>query len=108
HRLAGIGSFRWRPKSSQIECSPEILQISNIGCSAGPPSARELLKCVYPADRTSRLHAVRDALGGARIDLDHRIVTPKGEIRTVSLQGELIGADGTPRYLQGSCQDITE
>jgi len=107
-RLAGIGNFRWRPKSSHIECSLEILQISGIGCSAGSPSARELLKCVYPADRTTLLRAVRDALGGARIDLDHRIVTPKGEIRTVSLQAELIGADGAPRYLQGSCQDITE
>ena len=107
-RLAGIGSFRWRPRSPQIECSPEVLQIFAIGGGTSRYSARDLLRRVYPADRAVLIRAVRDALDGAEINLDHRILTPKGEIRTVSLQGELISANGAPRYLQGSYQNITE
>jgi signal transduction histidine kinase len=108
HRLAGIGSLRWRPKSPQIEYSAEVLQIFAIDGSTTRYSARDLLRRVYPTDRAALIRAVRDALDGAEINLDHRILTPKGEIRTVSLRGELMGANGAPRYLQGCYQDITE
>ena len=84
-RLAGIGSFRWRPKSLQIECSSEVLQMFAIGANTNHYSARDLLRRVYPTDRAVLIHAVREALDGAGINLDHRILSPNGEIRTVRL-----------------------
>src|SRR6266702_3048778 len=47
-RLAGIGSIRWRPKSLQIECSPEVLQMFAIGDNTNSYSVRDLLRRVYP------------------------------------------------------------
>ena len=54
------------------------------------------------------LAEVRAGLAGERVDLDHRVLAPDGEIRTLSLRAErALAQDGTP-YLQGSFQDITE
>ena len=59
-------------------------------------------------DWPALIRAVRDALRGANTELDHRIITPQGEVRTLSLRCEAISAEGAPKYLQGSYQDITE
>jgi CheY-like chemotaxis protein len=107
-RIAGLGNFLWTPKSPRIECSPEMLSMFGIGSISGPHSARSLLRHVCATDRAMLIRAVRDAFAGARIELDHRIVTPLGEVRTLSLRAEVLGADGAPRYLQGSYQDVTE
>jgi two-component system, cell cycle sensor histidine kinase PleC len=40
--------------------------------------------------------------------VDHAIVTPQGEVRILSLRGEMIGIAGLARYLRGSYQDVTE
>jgi CheY-like chemotaxis protein len=107
-RVAGLGSFRWMPKSPRVECSPELSSMFGVGSNTGFHSARRLLRHVFAADRAALIGAVRDALAGASIELDHRIITPLGELRTLSLRGEVISAGGAPKYLQGSYQDITE
>ncbi len=107
-RVAGLGDFRWLPKNRRIECSPEMSRMFGVCSSIAAHPARDLLRHVLPADRAELIRAMREALCGADIKLDHRIVTPQGEVRTLSLRGETIGVDGLPRYLRGSYQDITE
>jgi len=106
-RIAGLGNFLWMPRSPLIECSSEMLSVFGMGNSPAPQSVRTLLRHVFSTDRAMLIRAVRGAFEGSRIQLDHRIVTPLGEVRTLSLRAEVVGADGAPRYLQGSYQDIT-
>jgi signal transduction histidine kinase len=107
-RIARVGDFRWIPKSVRVECSPEMCQLFGVKDNAGIHSARSLLRRVLPKDRAALIRALRDALCGAAIELDHRIVTPQGEIKTLALRGEVISAEGTPKYVQGSYHDITD
>src|SRR5437588_632977 len=67
-----------------------------------------LLRRVPGPDRKAVIHALRKALEGEKIDLDHRVVTAGGEIRTLYLRAETTADGDEPPYLQGSCQDITE
>src|SRR5947207_8493389 len=67
-----------------------------------------LLGRVPGPDRKAVIHALRQALEGEKIDLDHRVVTAGGEIRTLYLRAETTADVDELPYLQGSCQDITE
>jgi hypothetical protein len=42
------------------------------------------------------------------IELDAPHYDPRGGVRTVLLQGEVLGAEGIPQFLHGSYQDIAE
>ena len=79
-----------------------------LSAGAGLRSARSLLRRVPAADRAELIEEVRNTLAGASMRLDHRVVTTEGDVRTLSLRGEAVSADGAPKYLQGSYQDITE
>ncbi|HJU19138.1 MAG TPA: hybrid sensor histidine kinase/response regulator, partial [Stellaceae bacterium] len=105
-RIAGLGNFRWMPGSAAIECSAEVLRI--LGLDGGRLSARALLRRIPADDRAIVIRAVREALAGAPIALDHRVLTRDGAVRSLSLRAELSSAADGPRFLQGSCQDITE
>jgi signal transduction histidine kinase len=107
-RISGLGHFRWSPNKPRVECSPELSQMLGMTDATATHSAKSLLRRVFPADRPALIRAVREALQGVRIELDHRIVTSAGCVRTLLLRGEFLGDEGTPKYLHGSYQDITE
>jgi hypothetical protein len=54
------------------------------------------------------IRAVRSALMAERVELDHQIITLRGEVKTCSLQCEVIITEGAQKCLRGSYQDITE
>jgi signal transduction histidine kinase len=107
-RIAGIGNFRWLPRTMLIECSAELCRMFGLGDGAGWVSVRSLLRRLPAADRRAALRAVRSGLAGEKIDLDHRVGRPGEEVRTLCLRAELTTADNETAYLRGSFQDITE
>jgi signal transduction histidine kinase len=107
-RIAGIGNFRWLPRTMSIECSPVLCRLFGFSNCAGWISIRSLLRRIPTADRRAVLRAVRRGLGGETIDLDHRVELPGGEQRTLCLRAEVATADDDTIYLRGSFQDITE
>jgi signal transduction histidine kinase len=107
-RIAGIGNFRGLPHTASIECSAELCRMFGLGDRAGSVSIRSLLRRIPAADRRAVIRAVRGGLNGERIDLDHRVVTPGGEVRTLCLRAEVAVADDDTVYWQGSFQDIAE
>jgi len=107
-RIAGVGNFRWLPQSKLIECSAELCRMFGLGDRARSVPVLALLRRVPGPDRKAVIHALRQALEGEKIDLDHRVVTAGGEIRTLYLRAETTADGDEPPYLQGSCQDITE
>ena len=107
-RIAGIGSFRWLPRTTSIECSEELCRMFGLADCAGWVSVRALLRRIPAADRIALLRAVRGGLDGEMIDIDHRVLPPGGEMRTLCLRAELATGDDETVYLRGSFQDITE
>src|SRR5204862_6209400 len=107
-RIAGVGNFRWRPQTGRLECSAELCRMLGLGPDMMTLPIKSLLRRIPAEDRRAVLAAVRAGLAGERVDLDHRVLAPDGEIRTLSLRAErALAQDGAP-YLQGSFQDITE
>jgi len=107
-RISGLGHFRWTPNKPRVECSTEMSQMFGISGGTATHPAKSLLRRVFPADRAALIRALRSAFRGVRIELDHRIITSDGNVRTLLLQGEVRGAEGLPKYFHGSYQDITD
>ncbi len=107
-RIAGIGNFRWLPHTMSIECSAELCRMFGFGERARSVSVRSLLRRMPATDRKAVIRAVRRGLEGEKIDLDHRVVPPGGEVLNLCLRAEVAAAGDETAYLQGSFQDITE
>jgi PAS domain S-box-containing protein len=69
-----------------------------------------LEELIHPEDRQMVARARDEALsGGARYDVEYRVVRPGGEVRIVHSQGDVKRDEsGRPRSLFGTLQDITE
>ncbi|MHC1728852.1 MAG: PAS domain S-box protein [Syntrophobacteraceae bacterium] len=65
---------------------------------------------IHPEDRLRVSEAVVEALrGGARYDLEYRLIGHNGEVRFVSSRGDVTwDKEGRPRRIFGMIQDITE
>jgi PAS domain S-box-containing protein len=107
-RIAGVGNFRWLPQTKLVECSAELCRMFGLGERARSLSIRSLLRRMPSPDRKAVIQALRRALNGAKVDIDHRVVTGDGEVRTLYLRAEIAADADEAAYLQGSCQDITE
>jgi signal transduction histidine kinase len=107
-RIAGVGNFRWLPQAGLVECSAELCRMFGLGEHARSVPFRSLLRRIPAADRRAVTGALRRGLEGANVDLDHRIVTSAGHVRTLYLRAEISAVEDEIAYLQGSCQDITE
>src|SRR5207253_3897893 len=70
----------------------------------------DVQELLHPADRQLRAAAVAEALrGGARYDVEYRVVRPNGEVRFVHSRGDVVKDEsGRPRRVFGTVQDITE
>ncbi|MEO8194242.1 MAG: PAS domain S-box protein [Gemmatimonadales bacterium] len=108
-KLTRLGSWEWNIDEDVVHSSEEFDLI--IGETSGLPlTAESVLGRVHSEDRD----ALRKAVVTARrtrepFGLDHRIVTPAGETRTVHTVGEIVtDEDGRPRSMIGSCHDVTE
>jgi signal transduction histidine kinase len=106
-RIAGLGSFCWRPGDPAVECSQEVLRIFGIDGNAAP-SARALLRRIPSEERAGLFRALREAFHGSPVALDHCVTASDGTVRTVCLRVEFAGGPGEAKSLHGSCQDITE
>ncbi|GAA0662538.1 PAS domain S-box-containing protein [Sphingomonas insulae] len=95
---------------------PEQVLTASSGCKRifGRPTAEpftydELLASVHPEDRPAMQAAVlRTIEHGDPYHIEYRILTPAGEQRWVSVQGDLQHrADGTPLAMSGFSTDIS-
>jgi len=65
---------------------------------------------VHPDDRQGAVDALAEALrGGARYDVEYRVVHKDGQVRIVHSQGDVTRSDtGLPRRIFGTMQDVTD
>jgi len=108
-RIAHIGSWDWDIPADHVSWSDELHRIYGL-----EPGSREItydtfLELVHPEDRDRVKARVEEAYAsGAPFEIEHRIVRPDGELRTLHAHGSVVAdAEGRPVRMVGTGQDIT-
>src|SRR5262249_42169677 len=109
-QIARLGSWEWDTRTNRVRWSDQIYRILGLSRSPAGPTYEELFEVVLPEDRAPLLRAVFAALTqGTPFSIDHRIVLPGGEVRTVNEQAEVVcDENGSPLRFLGTVLDITE
>jgi PAS domain S-box-containing protein len=107
----GLGWWALAPDDDDmILCSPQTHRIYGLTPGKSKVKSATLRMIIHPDDRAGVAEARRAALaGGARFQVEHRIVRPDGVLRWV-LQAAVVEWDdaGLPVRLLGIIQDITD
>ncbi|MEJ7763255.1 MAG: EAL domain-containing protein [Thermomicrobiales bacterium] len=109
-RIARLGSWDWDIVSGTMLWSDEVFRILGYEPQSFVPTIDRYVDWVNPDD-AKRVDAVIDEAVSSRtsFSVDHQIVQPTGEVRTVHQQGEVIVDEfGTPVRIIGTIHDITD
>jgi len=109
-RLAQVGHWEWDLASGRVEfMADEIFLIHGITPTDWPATMEALTALVHPEDRSRFEEAIALTLEVGSAELEHRIIRPDGEVRLVRKHAEaVLGSDGAPVRVVGTCQDVTE
>ena len=109
-RIAQVGSWEWDLETDKLTVSDELCRLFGLPVGIRMTMAEGVAAVIHPADQ----ERVATALGRIRDDpspfaLEHRIIRPDGDVRTVLARGEGV-ADENGRLVRfiGTDQDITD
>jgi len=108
-RIAHVGYWEWDLTSNHVIWSDETYRIYGLQ----PQDAMDiavLRNMIHPEDLEFVFRVAEEAVrGGLRTNVEHRIIRPDGEMRTVHSQGDVKkDASGRPYQMFGTVQDITD
>lgn len=109
-KIANLGSWEWNVIENKITWSEEVYSIFGISKDEIRISVNGFFSFVHPDDE-ARVRKFGEELleYGTVTEIDHRIVRPDGEIRSVVERAELIrSSKGEPTFIIGTVQDVTE
>ena len=108
-RIVGLGDWEYDPASQSLVWSEGIYQILGLSRKAFPPKAETFERLVHPDDLAVYRQAKKDAaMGSHRMEFQHRIIRPDGEVRYFQQITETSrDAQGRPVRESGTIQDIT-
>jgi PAS domain S-box-containing protein len=109
-RIAHVGYWEWDLTSNRVIWSDETYRIYGLQPQEYPVDIAVLQKMIHPEDLRFVFRVAEEAIrGGLRTDVEHRIIRPSGELRTVHSLGDLKkDASGQPYQMFGTVQDITD
>src|SRR6266851_5773305 len=109
-RIAHVGYWEWDLTSNHVIWSDETYRIYGLRPQEHPIDIAVIRKMIHPEDLEFVFRVAEEAVrGGLRTDVEHRIIRPSGEVRTVHSQGDLRkDASGRPCQMFGTVQDVTE
>ena len=109
-RIAHVGYWEWDLTSSRVIWSDETYRIYGLRPQEYPIDIAVVRKMIHPEDLEFVFRVAEQAIrGGLRTDVEHRIIRPSGELRTVHSQGDVEkDASGRPCKMFGTVQDITD
>ncbi len=108
-RLARVGSWTWDLHRNTFTWSDSMFPLYGLPDGSPTPTPEGFLDLVHPDDRARYRAAVRQALrtGGSH-EMEHRVVTPSGEVRHIAGFAEIrTDPGGRPVEVIGSAQDQT-
>jgi len=108
--IADVGTWDWDVQSGKLIWSPQIYKILGVTPDQLAPSYENFLSMVHPQDRDNVRTVVRAALqDGKTYEVEHRLLLPSGEERSVHSRGRVYRNDqGAAVRMIGVVLDITE
>jgi len=109
--IAHIGSWNWDIEAGKLDWSDEIFRIFGDNVNEFEPTYQRFLARVHPDDieRVSAAISASVADPENKYDIEHRVIRPDGEERTVHESGEInYNSEGKPIRMIGTVHDITE
>ena len=109
-RIAHVGHYYWDLIANRVIWSEELYRIYGLSPQKGPIDMVMVREMIHPEDREFVFRTAEEALHSeARPDIEHRVVRPDGEVRTVHALGTVKrDASGRPYEMFGAVQDITD
>jgi PAS domain S-box-containing protein len=109
-RLANMGDYDWHIPTDTNRWSDQLYRIYGYEPQSFNASYERFLSMIHPDDRERirEIHQQSYATGEA-YEMIERIVRPDGEERFLHSNGQVVmGPDGTPERMRGTCIDVTE
>ena len=109
-QASGLGHWRYDVRSGRFDCSMGCKATFGLGRDARLSSVAQLMALVHPDDRAlvrSSLEHALDQREGDDYFVEHRIVTPAGEVRWISARGRVCRRRPERPVLAGISIDIT-
>ncbi|MBL9098880.1 MAG: PAS domain-containing protein [Alphaproteobacteria bacterium] len=108
-RIGNMGSWAWHIPTNTLTWSDQVFRMFGLDRSLAP-TYEYYIELVHPEDRARLIESIQSALIERQpYKLQHRIVRPNGEVRTLNAQGEVeFSSNGQPQRMVGICQDVTE
>jgi signal transduction histidine kinase/integral membrane sensor domain MASE1/CheY-like chemotaxis protein len=109
-RVAHIGSWEWDVATDRVWWSDELFRIYGLEVGTNVGGYLEFLERVHLEDR-AKVQATIERAGVDKLpfELEHRIVRPDGEVRTLHARGQVvIDRHGRLERMLGTGLDMTE
>ena len=109
-RIAHVGHWERDLETNRGTWSDETYRIFGLAPQHGPIDFTRLQALIHPDDRDMVVRAAAEAdRGGARYNVEYRVMRPNGDVHIVHSQGDVAtDAAGIPCRIFGTIQDITE
>ena len=108
-RTAAIGSWRWDLEKSLVYWSDEMYRIFGVERDTFEPTPDDALRRVPSEDREAVRRAINQARHGQPYELEHRVLRPDGDVRTVLDRANVAaGPAEAPTLIVGTTQDLTD
>jgi PAS domain S-box-containing protein len=109
-RISHVGHYSWNLIENQVVWSDEVYRIYGLDSRQDTIDLAKVSEMIHPEDRELVFRAAEEALrSGTRADIEHRLVRPDGEVRTIHSVGTVKrDASGRPYEMFGTAQDITD
>jgi PAS domain S-box-containing protein len=109
-RVAHVGYWEWDLRTDLVIWSDETYRIYGLHPQENPIELATIRESIHPDDREFVFRKAAAAVQSeVRVDAEHRIVRPNGEVRVVQSKGDLKkDAAGLPWQMFGTIQDITD
>jgi PAS domain S-box-containing protein len=109
-RIANVGHYSWNLIENRVIWSDEVYRIYGLSPQQGPIDLAMVREMIHPSDRELVFRAAEEALqSDVPVDIEHRLVRPDGEVRTIHSVGTVKrDTSGRPYEMFGTAQDITD
>ena len=107
--VAGFGDWDYDFATDRLNWSEEVYRILGIARKDFPPDSATFYRQVHPDD-LAMVHREKEAAasGSRRVNFEHRIIRPGGEVRYIHQCTEMVlDAHGRPAHESGTLHDIT-
>ena len=109
-RIANVGHYSWNLIENRVVWSDEVYRIYGLDPQQGPIDLAKVSEMIHAEDRELVFRAAEEALHSeVPADIEHRLVRPDGEVRTIHSVGTVKrDSSGRPYEMFGTAQDITD